>query len=140
MLVLQDFLEHADAGPLRDALYSGSTKLVEAAFVYQLVRELRTNSPCCDFTKILYNSCANIHIYMYCVYIYMYILTCVCPSLCCTVACVLQLPVGEAAVHKHLELRYMGIIITKLLLEHKEKWFSEREQQLLVSPTGVVFC
>ena len=129
MVVLQDFLEHADAGPLRDALYSGSTKLVEAAFVYQLVRELRTNSPCCDFTKILYNSCANM--YMYCIHMY----TCVCPSLC-----VLQLPVGEAAVHKHLELRYMGIIITKLLLEHKEKWFSEREQQLLVSPTGVVLC
>ena len=47
-----------------------------------------------------------------------------------------QVPVGEAAVHKQLELRYMGIIITKLLLEHNEKWFSEREQQLLVSPTG----
>ena len=86
MVVLQDFLEHADAGPLRDALYSGSTKLVEAAFVYQLVRKLHTNSPCCDFTKILYNSCANI--YMYCVYIYMYIRAYVCVPLPLLYCCV----------------------------------------------------
>ena len=47
---------------------------------------------------------------------------------------------GEAAVNKQLELRYMGIIITKLLLEHNEKWFSEKEQQLLVRPIGGLLC
>ena len=52
----------------------------------------------------------------------------------------LQVPVGEAAVNKQLELRYMGIIITKLLLEHNEKWFSEKEQQLLVRPIGGLLC
>ena len=139
MVVLQDFLEHADAGPLRDALYSGSTKLVEAAFVYQLVRELCTKSLCCDFTQILYKfMCKHVHvlrIHIYSTYIH------VCAPPCVILLrVVLQLPVGEAAVHKQLELRYMGIIITKLLLEHKEKWFSEREQQLLVSLTGVVLC
>ena len=36
---IQDFLRNSDAEPLREALYSASTKIVDSAFVYQIVSQ-----------------------------------------------------------------------------------------------------
>ena len=116
LLVIQDFLEHADAGPLRDALYSGSSKLVDAAFVYQLVSKLHAfRPPVADkggrksvmgYSKPCRGRLWSKHSFLsLCVYVWVWVNVCLC------VWCV-----GGGGVHAHVCVCSSGTVSDLLVL------------------------